>query len=221
MNVPRPASPTAPDALAPEAVRGALDDVLADERLRQNPLSAWIGERLERLAEALFGDGGGGGTGIDLSFLLTSGGWVLLALVVIALTLFVASRVGRRARAAELEAAAPDGVRARVAELLAEARAAEGAGDLLRALRLYFFALVVGLGERGELRYRDAWTNRELFERGRPSAELRARLAPIVADLDRKSFGGEVVAPTDVRRLEGLCATWLPGVVGADGEAGR
>ena len=92
----------------------------------------------------------------------------------------------------------PEEVAHRVAELRREARAAEGAGDWIRALRLYFFATVVGLGERGDLDYRDAWTNRELFERGQPSPETRERLGPLVSELDRHSFGGR---PTDAARV--------------------
>lgn len=193
------------ERVPPERVREALDAVLADDRFRENPILAWIGSQLAGLRDALFGSGGVD----DLGYLLSILGWVVLGISVVVLTILIASRVGRRARTAGLEPTFPDAVHERVAELLAAARAAEASGDRVRALRLYFFALVVGLGERGELRYRDAWTNRELLERGRPSAGVRARLTPIVADLDRKSFGTEPVGVEDVRRLEGLCTAWL------------
>lgn len=93
--------------------------------------------------------------------------------------------------------------------LLEEARAARDAGDLVRALRLAFFALVVGLGRRGDLEYRDAWTNRELLERGAPSSEVRARLAPLVDELDAKGFGRQPTRREDVERLVALCERWL------------
>jgi len=191
--------------LEPERVRAALDDVLADERFRENPLLAWLSDLLERIGDFLSGSGGGGGFSDFLAVL----GWVVLGLVLVALVMLIVSRLRRRSRPLRVDPPVADVVAERVAELLAAAREAEQAGDLLLALRLYFFALVVGLGKRGELRYRDAWTNRELLERGRPSASVRTKLAPIVRDLDRKSFGGERVDEEDVRRLKELCSTWL------------
>jgi hypothetical protein len=76
-------------------------------------------------------------------------------------------------------------------------------------MRLEFTALVVGLGQRGDLEYREAFTNRELLERGRPGAEAERMLRPLVPELDRKSFGGEPAAPGDVARIAALCDRWL------------
>lgn len=108
-----------------------------------------------------------------------------------------------------------DRVAQRVAELLETARLARAAGDLRRALRHYFFALVVGLGRRGGLEYRDTWTNRELLERGHPSAEVAALLTPLVSDLDAKGYGGAATSEADVAYLEDLCTRWLSGSGGA------
>jgi cytosine/adenosine deaminase-related metal-dependent hydrolase len=108
------------------------------------------------------------------------------------------------ARSAGRSGAAADLSR-RVEELLEAARSARARGELVLALRLSFFALVVGLGRRGDLEYRDAWTNRELLERGAPRAEVAALLAPLVEVLDRKGFGLEPAREADVDDLEALC----------------
>jgi hypothetical protein len=93
----------------------------------------------------------------------------------------------------------------RVARLRAEARAADARGEHVLALRLEFTALVCGLGERGDLEYRDAFTNRELLERGRPGREAEALLRPLVPELDAKSFGGEPASHADFLALSALC----------------
>lgn len=90
-----------------------------------------------------------------------------------------------------------------------EARAKRAFAD---ALRFYAWALVVGLSERGDLEYRDAWTNRELVERGRPRPEALRVLAPLVPELDAKSFGHEPALEADVERLERLCREHLGGL---------
>lgn len=90
---------------------------------------------------------------------------------------------------------------ARALELLAAARAARAAGDHELAARLYLFALVVRHGERGDLEFRAAWTDRELLERGRPSAEVRERLGALLDELEPRTFGSEPVRAEDVERL--------------------
>jgi hypothetical protein len=95
-------------------------------------------------------------------------------------------------------------VQRRIDELRARAQAARAAGDLVLALRLHFAALVIALGTRGDLEYRDAWTNRELFARGRPSEPVGALLAPLVEELDRKGFGGAPASEEDVETIERL-----------------
>jgi hypothetical protein len=100
---------------------------------------------------------------------------------------------------------------ARAAELYAEARRAAEQGDLTTAARLYFWALVVGLSERGAIEYRDSWTCREALERGGPEDEIRALLAPLVPRLDAVSFGRAPVFARDVDELAALCDRWLRG----------
>jgi hypothetical protein len=138
--------------------------------------------------------------------------WTLMWIACIALGLFLGwlaarSQFWSRPRGLALDAAAP---RARAlsptaserwAELRAQAAAARARGDLALALRLSFFALVVALSGRGDLEFRDAWTNREIVERGRPSPEVHAVLAPWVAELDAKIFGRVKVEEADLDRL--------------------
>ena len=78
-------------------------------------------------------------------------------------------------------------------------------------MRLYFRALVLGLSERGELRYRDAWTNRELLELGAPRRDVLPLLLPLVPRLDAQSFGREPTTAEDVDRLASLCDRLLGG----------
>ena len=96
------------------------------------------------------------------------------------------------------------GLEERLRRLRAEAAAARAAGDLRLALRTNLFALVLGLGRTGDLVYRDAWTNRELLARGKPSKAVRALLEPLVRELEPKEFGSGDVLPSDVDRLEAL-----------------
>jgi len=142
--------------------------------------------------------------------------YVLLGLLIAWLVWLVVRSIvdARRARARARAALPPppETLAARLARLLDEARAADAAGDHLRALRLYFWALVVGLSQRGELAYRDAWTAREMLARGRAGSDVRARLEPLVREIDGKSFGGEPCSAQDSARVAAACREFLGGV---------
>ncbi len=200
-------------AVPPERAQEVLDGVLGRTEF-QEPET--YGMQLMREVLEWFGDlfSGIGGS-IDPA--LVEGGlrvlWILavalsgLGLVSYALALWRS----RSPRAARGEGEGLDALDLRVAELRREARRAQEAGERTRALRLYFLALVVGLGARGELDYDDAWTNRELLERGHPSPEVRRLLAPLVGELDAHSFGGRPTADEEVRRFALLCERMLDG----------
>lgn len=196
----------------PEEVRAAIDGVLSGSEFHRGEtyferLQAWVVEFLE----GLFPEGSIGSAALaDLAQVFV---WIVLVSVLC----LAAWAVLRSLRSARTDAGspAPEDPRAararRVAELRSQARAADERGDHVLALRLEFTALVVGLGERGDLEYRDAYTNRELLERGRPGREAQGLLAPIVPELDRKSFGGESATHADFVRLAALCDRLLPG----------
>jgi hypothetical protein len=138
--------------------------------------------------------------------------WLVLALIVaalVALALRLFPYALRRETSAFGPQSASDMRAMRVADLRRRAREAEAAGDHAQALRFYFWALVVGLGQRGELEYRDAWTNRELLERGAPRPDVERVLRPLVPELDRKTFGRVPADADDVRRMAELCDNWL------------
>lgn len=101
----------------------------------------------------------------------------------------------------------------RMHDLRLQAESAEAEGDLTLALRLYFFALVIGLGQKGELEYNDAWTNRELLERGQTDPEVARTLKPLVGALNEHSFGERRTEPHEVRRFAELCESMLGGLV--------
>jgi hypothetical protein len=133
--------------------------------------------------------------------------WIVLGVVfvVVAWVVIRSLRV-RRARTSSPTPESPAISRAqRVSALRSAARAADARGEHVLALRLEFTALVVGLGERGDLEYRESFTNRELLERGKPGRHAESLLRPLVPELDRKSFGGEAATHADFARLAALC----------------
>ncbi len=155
----------------------------------------WLGELFSSLMES----GGAGGADVIE---------VVVAILGAALVVWILWRVLmlRRSRGPALAQIQAEEVRARrVEELRSSAREAEQAGEWTRALRLHFFALVVALGERGEIDYRDAWTSRELLERGEPSKSVRVALAPLLSELDEHSFGRRPTDFDEVRRFSELC----------------
>ena len=200
-------------AKTPEEVRAALARIQERPELNDEPslLSRALSWLMEHLFSAEPETVSTAATVVRILAVVLAG--VLLGLLVVALV----RRLRRRAPTSLPRAI----VRARVAELRALAAEARDAGDLARALRYLLCALVIGLGQRGDLRYRDAWTNRELLDRGEPSDRVRALLAPLIAELEAKEFGREPVLAQDVARLEELCATWLgaPGAPRGDREA--
>jgi len=99
----------------------------------------------------------------------------------------------------------------RVALLRREAAEARARGEMRLALQKLLFALVLGLGGRGDLEFHDAWTYRELLRRGNPSPDAGAILGPLVGELEAKDYGREPVGPDDLERLESLCTRYLGG----------
>lgn len=150
--------------------------------------------------------------GIPPGVLSTGLNWIFWALIV-ALALWLAYLIVRQVRLARARASDDGGAagtrEARVAGFLRAAAEARARGELAQALRFYFWALVIGLAERGDLEYRDAWTNRELVERGRPRPEVERLLAPLVPALDARSFGHVPATEGDVAELAELCRTHL------------
>ena len=192
-----------------DAVRSAVERVFERPELAP-PGEDWLSERIAEFFEGL----GASGAASETT------GWVLLILLGIALGLFgawlvrqlsgrvVLGRAERRASAAAsaAEQSAPND---RVAELRRRAREARARGELALALRLSFAALLVGLGRAGGLEYRDTWTARELLERGRPEPEVERALAPLVEEIDARTFGTRAVSAADLDQLEELGARWL------------
>jgi hypothetical protein len=194
--------------IAAERVRESAAEILSRPEFRPQEES-WLQRFLRDLMAAIdFPRAAEAGwvalwvlAGIGALFL----GWLLARLLADA-------SLGRRAQGAAATRGSPldlrgdlqGDVQRRIDDLRARAQAARAAGDLVLALRLQFAALVIALGTRGDLDYRDAWTNRELFERGRPSEPVAALLAPLVEELDRKGFGGAPASEEDVETIERL-----------------
>jgi len=205
----------AADQKAPDAgaVRTALEHVFA--RPEFQPERHPLRDRIDRVVHAIvewirdfFGISGETADRIFAGLFRA-----FIALIVVALVVWLVLGTLRAVRRGSLRdgdsVPAPDARGARVAELRERARAAEERGEHALAMRLFFWALVVGLGERGGLEYRDAWTNRELLERGAPAPNVARVLKPLVPELDRKVFGGERADSGDVARLAHLCDEML------------
>ena len=177
-------------------VEAALEKILKSSEFQREKslleeVFEWFGERMSFEVSSGFARG-----------LL----WIVAVLLAL-LGIFLLVRfmpAGRRARRRSDEAHSGPSVASRLAQLRREAREARTAGDLRLALRKQFFALVLGLGTRGDLEFRAAWTNRELLRRGRPSPEIAALLEPLVVEFERKEFGNEPVDERDLDRLEAL-----------------
>ncbi len=186
-----------------EDVEAALERVLARQDVERPNL---LMELLEWFEERFGLDGAS-----------TLGRWLLVALAVVALVFLVRFllRLQREwwsgARGLGLEGSGGPSVEERVRQLLEEAREARARGEARLALRKFLFALVLGLGRRGDLEFRDAWTYRELLARGNPSAEVEQLLTPLVLELEAKEFGRVPVADPDLDRLERLCRHHLGG----------
>ncbi len=146
------------------------------------------------------------------SWMFDYGSWVaytlyfLAAAAVIGLVILLVRQIEwRRARSPGLaDAGQAAQVRERVANLLRRAREARNAGERLAALRLFFAAFVIGLSRRGDLEFREAWTNHELAQRGAHTPELRATLTPLVLELDLLVYGGREISDAQLNRLEEL-----------------
>ncbi len=198
------------DGVDPVTVRRALAEVLTREQIPTPPreptaLEQWFSD----LFTAVFGAGDGSG----LARFLTLGSIAFLIVLVVA---FVGpglvrrfSRGARRGLASSVDRQAR---RARARELFAQAREAESSGDLVLALRLDLFALLVALGEEGTLDFRPGWTDRELLDRGAPPRQVRARLAPLLDELEPKTFGHVPAEASDLRRMESLMRELAPEV---------
>lgn len=189
-------------ARAADEVRVTLERVLERAEFASDEPDA-LERALERLLELL------GGLDVD-----PSAAWVLVWASVVLLALLTAwllvraFSAGARSRAPLAPAhdarPAPADVEARLAELRARAAAARAEGDLTLALRLSFFALLVALSRRGDLELREAWTPREMLERGSPGAGVRAALEPCLQELDARLFGTQGVGADDLRRFDAL-----------------
>jgi len=179
-------------------VEKALQDVLARPEFQPRSDSE---PPLARLLEELFASGPAIGVVGEIAYwLMIVCGVLLVAWLGLLLWLHLPARRRSSATVEGVELSPAE----RARELARDAAIARDAGDLRLASRLYAFALVVGLGARGDLEYDDAWTNRELVERGEPTPELRAWLAPLVGELDRLLFGAGTPADADVERLARL-----------------
>ena len=183
-----------------ETVRAELERVLARAEFRQE--KSLLQEFLEWLAQRLGAP--------QLDFLGELVPW-LFSIALAGGILFLLAQLWKVRRQATgdwtvAEETAGPSIHERIAGLLERARTARAAGDARLALRLYFLALLLALGGRGDLVFRDSWTNREHLRRGKPSRRARTVLEPLVRELEAKDFGDRPIGEADLERLETLVA---------------
>lgn len=195
----------------PGDVQVRLEEILgrAEFREERDFGAEFLGGFFEWLGELFEIDGAAEASQVGAKVLLVIAG-VFAVIGLVWLIWNLAGGIRARTRAVD-PVELPIHIAQRVAELRAEARTAESAGDWTLALRLYFFALVVGLGEKGELAYRDAWTNRELLERGDATTRVLDLLSPLISRLDEHSFGLRPTDQAEVQRFAGVCEELLAG----------
>jgi hypothetical protein len=187
-------------------IRAKIDDILARSEFgaHESPLSRAVRRFFRKLFHSLDGVFGTDVSAANIMLGLV-GIVIIVAIGIVTWHVVRTSSWERDGHTPKSPREKPEPTRQeRVADLRARANAARSAGQNLLALRLYFTALVVGLGEAGDLEYRDAWTNRELLERGRPKPAVETALAPLLEDLDRKSFGGALATASDVDAMAQL-----------------
>lgn len=202
------------DADAAAQARGSVEEILQSEGF-VNANRNWFSELLDAYFE--WRDGsfdpdpistGGGSSAWDFQVLIFA---AIIVVVLVLIGTLVSRHFAGRRHDQRLGGTVRERIASRVEALRARAREAEAAGDWIEALRLDFFALVIGLGERGDLDYRDAWTNRELLERGMPSRKVEHSLRPVVHRLDAHSFGHLPSGPEEVVEFREFCDRLLEG----------
>lgn len=198
--------------IEPERVARAVRGVLGRGEFGGEQ-EGWLARALRRVRDWISELFDIGGPRVDTALSIALYSLLALALAWLGWLVVRSILAARRARAEQAAIAAPrvETLAEKLARLSAEARAAEAAGEHLRALRLYFWMLVVGLSQRGDLTWRDAWTAREMLEHGRADAALRARLAPLMREIDARSFGGEGAGAEDCARVSAACRAILEG----------
>lgn len=137
-----------------------------------------------------------------------------LALVAVVVMLLLRLRSGKAHDPAVAAEEDPLERRARwIREQLALAQAAEARGDWHAALRGFWGALVVGLGQSRQLAFRPGWTCREMLARSIDAGRRSSATEPVAALLPRveaMEFGDVPAGPEVVGEVAGLCRASLP-----------
>ena len=178
-----------------DQARAEAEQILSERRFHETELPRplqgvldWLGDRLRPIGDLIDRVLPGG----DYA------GWLVLAMVVLILAAFFATRlVSQRGPGAERGRAEARGVaNFDAAQLEREADAAENAGDLERALRLRFRAGVLRLMERRQLDDATSITTGALVRRFRSDA-----FAAGARSFDEVVYGRRQPTPDDARRV--------------------
>jgi hypothetical protein len=181
----------------PESARDAARDIVHSRRFRAEqvpkPLEGvleWIGDRLEpigRLLEPI------------VDFFSSGIGRIILIVLLVGLVALVAYAISRKRSAGAARtrnrrrAAHPDALSLDPDELERDAAAAEGAGDLDRAIRLRFRAGLLRLDQAGAIRFRPSLTSSQV------ARTLQSRdFEELAATFDAVAYGGRAADATDV-----------------------
>ena len=197
---------------APNAAdQAALREVLADPRFAPEPPPGWFARHTESVVQwirdvlnRLAGDrAAGDALSLGRVAVVAAAVVILAATVVLALRALPKRRPGRREDDVLPERQTDSSLmRNRAAEL---ARS----GDFRGAVRASFVALLLGLHERGRLRYTRSLTNREHLARLENGSPLAVRMRPVVALFDDVWYGRAPVAAAEYEEYSRQIASIL------------
>jgi hypothetical protein len=184
-------------AAAPRGAQGVASDILDERRFTGTDLPQPLRGPLEALADRLRDLGEPLGALIDALPGEGSVEWIFLALIVAAVSAFVAVRLGRRRARLQAQRTLTDlhAERRDPRELEAAAARAEAEGDLERALRLRFAAGLVRLDEGRLIVFNPSLTTGDVARRlGSPDFDRVATIFDEVVYGRRPATGDDVTA---------------------------
>lgn len=192
-----------------EDIRDSADDILARPEYQPEQPSLlerawnWINEQFAEVLGSIFGTGG--------SYLV---GWVLLAVLAGVLGWFLVRVMPRnRLRRKVDDPSVETDVRTTAGreDWLAQARAAEAAGNWREAVRARYRAMIAGLIDRQEVVDFEGATSgeyRRSFEPGPPRSDSLDQATEAFEEI---WYGGSPAAENDAGRLEELASQTLEG----------
>lgn len=203
---------------SPEAIRAQAREILRAPEYQWKPERAgplerignWLSDKIKSLFEAMSErlrfTGGGGASYVLLWVVLIATAGLLVFLIVRAIDLFAARSRSASAKTFSARLAFEDSAEEEMCDpdaLLVRARDLAGRGDLRRAYRCAFLALLNGLDRAGYLRFERQRTNGEYERALRSKPEVYSAMLPAFRAFDRRWYGETEISSEDLSDLLG------------------